>query len=62
MLSKTTVVVTFDRKIKRSDLNVVIDRSWLSSEFRLSPVIASVLVNGLYQRLSDQSKVLRMLS
>ena len=41
----TCSFVTFDRKIKRSDLNVVIDR--LGSEFRLSSFIASVLVHGL---------------
>ena len=46
--------VTFDRKIKRSDLNVVISRPRLSmcplsngSLFYLSYVIGSVQVNGL---------------
>ena len=47
----TCSFVTFDRKIKRSNLNVVISRSRLStcscSEFRLSSFIASVLVDGL---------------
>ena len=50
--------VTFDRKIKRSDLNVVISRSRLSTcpvllkwfLFRLSYFIGSVQVNGPMQR------------
>ena len=52
-------IVTFDRKIKRSDLNVVISRSRLSTcscvlnvfLFRLSSFIGSVQVNGPVQLL-----------